>query len=251
MTAKRPRRPKAKAEAKPPAVPEFNPTRAFPMALKPGDTHEQHAQSVAAQILAPETAALRTITAAEGNGVFGAMIDMGGVLDHMRAVQAAVNAGDMATAEAMLIGQAVSLQTLYVRLIERATIQQGLIQTETFMRLGLKAQAQSRLAIEALATLKHGPAILARNMQMNVAHGPQQVNNAPPASAIPAPLVAIPHADAAFELPPSKLLSTHGEDVDTRATEGAGRGDPAVATLGEIDRPKDGRGKKPRRSKSR
>jgi hypothetical protein len=246
MTTKRTRK------AKQAAMPDFKPNRAFPMTLKPGDTHDQHAQSVAEQILAPETAAVRTITAAEGNATFGEMIDIGGALEHMRGVQSAVTGGDLAAAEGMLISQAVGLQSLYVRLIERATMQQWLPSFETYMRLGLKAQAQSRLAIEALAALKHGPAILARNMQLNVAHGLQQVNNTPAAPSLPAPLAAIPHADAAaFEIPPSKLISAHGEDVDTGTTQGAGGGNPPVAPLGEIHRAEDDRGKKARRAKPR
>ncbi|MBU6374353.1 MAG: hypothetical protein KJS97_16650, partial [Alphaproteobacteria bacterium] len=104
-----------------------------------------------------------------------------------RSIQKAVNAGDLSTAEAMLMSQAVSLQTLSMRMIEKATAQEWMPQFETFMKLGLKAQRQSCLTIEALGAIKHGPAIMARLAQVNVAHGPQQVNNAPPAPALPTP----------------------------------------------------------------
>jgi hypothetical protein len=201
------------------------------MVLVAGETHEQHAQRTAKQILAPETAAFRVISAAEGNTVFGAAIDAGGVLEHMRNVQAAVNAGDLAAAEAMLIAQATSLQTLSVRLIERGLAQPSAPHLETFIRLGLKAQAQSRLAIEALGTLKHGPAILARNAQVNVAHGPQQVNNG----------VSPPRAGDSGN-PPIQLSSSHELRADTGASGGAGCADQDLAPVGAIDRPQDRRG---------
>lgn len=259
MTEKRARKPKAKAVAKakprpapPPPAPSFTPNRAFPLNVDVDASRAKNAREVAKQILAPETAAFRMISAAEGKSAFGEMIDTAGVLEHMRAIQTTVNAGDLSAAEAMLTAQAISLQTLSARLVEKAMAQEWMPQFETFMRLGLKAQRQSCLTLEALGALKHGPAILARNAQVNVAHGPQQVNNAPAAPVLPPPLAPNPHADAAaFEIPPSKLLCAHGEDVDTRATQGAGAGDPEMAPVGKVDRPEVGRGKKPRRTKSR
>jgi hypothetical protein len=149
----------------------------MPVSLAHTDTPAQRARSAAKQIAAPEAAAYRVMNAAEGKGPVGAMLDASAMLAELRAAQRAVNEGDLSTAEAMLMAQAVGLQALYVRLIERAMEQEWIPHFETLMRLGLKAQAQSRLAIEAVATLKHGPAIMARNAQVNVAHGPQQVNN--------------------------------------------------------------------------
>jgi hypothetical protein len=178
MTTKRPRKPQAKGN--PPALPaalDFSPSRAMPVSLAHTDTPAQRARSAAKQIAAPEAAAYRVMNAAEGKGPVGAMLDASAMLAELRAAQRAVNEGDLSTAEAMLMAQAVGLQALYVRLIERAMEQEWIPHFETLMRLGLKAQAQSRLAIEAVATLKHGPAIMARNAQVNVAHGPQQVNN--------------------------------------------------------------------------
>lgn len=193
---RRPRKAKTKAPA-PPAVPEYTPTRALQLNLVQGDTQAQHARKVARQIAAPETAAYRCISAVEGKGPMGGQIDAVGMLAELRAAQQAVNNGDLSTAEGMLMTQAISLQSLYVRLIERATTQEWLPQFETYMRLGLKAQAQSRLALEALATLRHGPAIMARNAQVNVAHGPQQVNNSGPLAAIPEqPRTALEPPDA-------------------------------------------------------
>src|SRR5262249_46188418 len=49
---------------------------------------------------------------------------------------------------------------------------------------GLKAQAQCRAALETLVDMKN-PAPFAYVRQANIAHGPQQVNNAPPPAAEP------------------------------------------------------------------
>jgi hypothetical protein len=250
MTTKRTRKPKAK----PPAAPSFTPNRAFPLKVDKDATQATNAQSVAAQILAPEAAAYRVIRAAEGNGIFSEIIDTAGVLDHLHTVQAAVNGGNLAAAEAMLIAQATALQSLSARLIEKATSQEWLPQFECYMKLGLRAQRQSCLSIEALGALKHGPAIMARLAQVNIANGaPQQVNNTPPAPALPAPPPALTRADGVdFEIPQSKLLVSHGgEEMDPRATRSPGGGDMPMEALGAVHRPKDGRGKKPRRAKSR
>lgn len=173
---KRTRKPKATPPPKP-AVPEYTPNRALPVNLVHGDSQREHARKVAAQITSPELAAARIVNAAEDRGPLAAQIDGAGMLEALRTAQAAVNDGDLSTAEAMLLTQAVGLQSLYVRLIERGLSQEMLPQFETMLRLGLRAQAQSRQALEALGALKHGPAIFAHGRQVNVAAGPQQVNN--------------------------------------------------------------------------
>ena len=194
MTTKRPRKPKTQTPATLPAPP-YAPSRAMAVSLAHTDTPAQRARSAAKQIAAPEAAAYRVINAAEGKGPAGALLDASGMLAELRAAQNAVNEGDLSTAEDMLMAQAVGLQALYVRLIERAMEQEWIPQFETLMRLGLKAQAQSRLALEAVATLKHGPANRARNAHVNVAHGPQQVNN----GVEPLPVLPLPRTSALIE----------------------------------------------------
>lgn len=163
--------------AEPTAPATFKADRTPRLYIDPGDNREAIAQKSARQLLSPAMSAVRTINAAERDTQWGAGLDAQGAMDELGRIADQVNAGDMSRPERMLITQAVTLEALSTRLTERAMAQTGLPQFEAFMRLGLKAQAQSRLAIEALATLKHGPAVLARNAQVNVAHGPQQVNN--------------------------------------------------------------------------
>jgi hypothetical protein len=68
--------------------------------------------------------------------------------------------------------------------------------------------------------------------QANIAHGPQQVNNAAPTGA------AEPSRAGESQNAPNRLLEQqHGERLDTFTTEAASGTDPAMATLGEVHRP--------------
>lgn len=87
-----------------------------------------------------------------------------------------VHNGDMQPVEAMLIGQAMTLETIFTSLARRATSQEYLKQFQAYLSLALKAQAQCRATLEALAEIKNPrPVLIAK--QANVANGPQQVNN--------------------------------------------------------------------------
>ena len=90
----------------------------------------------------------------------------------------AVNRGDLSEAERMLNGQAVALNAIFNELARRAANNMGtyLGTTESYLRLALKAQVQSRATVEALAEMKN-PHPVAFVKQANIAHGPQQVNN--------------------------------------------------------------------------
>ena len=88
-----------------------------------------------------------------------------------------IQAGDMQPIEAMLIGQAQALQTMFVSLGRQAVTKTGLQQYTAFMNLALKAQAQSRATIQALTELKY-PRQATFVKQANISHGHQQVNTA-------------------------------------------------------------------------
>lgn len=89
----------------------------------------------------------------------------------------ALNRGDLSDAEAMLMEQAVALNTIFGELARRSALNMGqyMDAADRYMRLALKAQTQCRATLETLATIKAGPVVIAR--QANIAHGPQQVNN--------------------------------------------------------------------------
>jgi hypothetical protein len=95
------------------------------------------------------------------------------------------------------------------------------------MRLALKAQRQCRATIETLVMAKN-PAPVTFVKQANVAHGPQQVNNGPPAEASRA---------RESENRPNELLEhTHGERLDSGTPKAASGADSALATVGEVHR---------------
>jgi hypothetical protein len=87
--------------------------------------------------------------------------------------------GDLARAEALLTAQAHTLDQIFNNLARRAAVNAGeyMGACETYLRLALKAQSQCRATVEALATIKN-PQRVAFVQQANIAHGPQQVNNA-------------------------------------------------------------------------
>ena len=90
----------------------------------------------------------------------------------------AVNRGDLAAAERMLSAQAVALNAMFSEMARRAALNMGehLGATESYMRLALKAQSQSRATVETLAAIKNPPAVFARQTNINNG-GQQQVNN--------------------------------------------------------------------------
>jgi hypothetical protein len=70
----------------------------------------------------------------------------------------AAAAGDLSHQKSMLAAQADTLNSVFTEMARRAAINMGeyIGATETYMRLGLKAQAQCRATIEALDRLSSG-----------------------------------------------------------------------------------------------
>lgn len=146
-------------------------------------------------------------------------------------------AGDLSNLEAMLIGQATALQTIFTSLAKRAAHQEYQKRLEALLGLALKAQAQSRATISALVDLKY-PRQATFVKQANIAHGPQQVNNGNTQAG------ALSHAQESKPLQ-NELLedarngSTH---LDTRTTAAATRSHPAVETVATVHRAAKRRG---------
>lgn len=80
--------------------------------------------------------------------------------------------------EGLLLAQAVALNSIFSNMADRAAMNIGHFPdaVERYLRLALKAQAQSRATLEALAEVKN-PMRFAYVRQANIANGPQQVNN--------------------------------------------------------------------------
>jgi hypothetical protein len=137
----------------------------------------------------------------------------------------AVVAGDLSRVEMMLMGQFLTLDTLFANLAQRSGRQEYLKNMETFMRLALKAQGQARATAEALALIKNPMPYI---KQANIAQGHQLVNNGVPA-----------HAGNSYSEQSKLLEADDGKcstGLDGGASIEAGSGNSAVAALGQIDR---------------
>ena len=110
--------------------------------------------------------------------LFGAVEDLTATVEALEASVAAVQRGELGDAEALLMAQAVTLNTIFARCAVPASRNlegRYLDGTERYLRLAFRAQSQCRTTIETLAVLKNPTTIFAR--QANIAQGPQQVNN--------------------------------------------------------------------------
>lgn len=112
------------------------------------------------------------------------------IADALRRRAASIHSNDMREAESTLVIQATSLDAIFNRFAFLAAQQVGtsLDGTERYLRLALKAQAQSARTLEVLAAMKN-PTVFARQANVNMG-GQQQVNNGveppgPTAAAVP------------------------------------------------------------------
>jgi hypothetical protein len=181
-------------------------------------------------VLMPQVSAASVILAYPGN-IVGSDVDLGAVIDGLRESCSKVKDGDLCHLESMLVAQATALQAMFTSLARRAQMQEYVRNLETFLTLALKAQAQSRATIQALAELKY-PRQVAFVKQANISHGPQQVNN----TGVPVTSCSRARKKQAEQ---NKLLEdkTNGRTyLDRRATATTGRSDAAMETVGKVDR---------------
>lgn len=120
--------------------------------------------------------AVLVVNAFQGN-IMGKDVDLGELVTEMQGKFEKVKDGDLSTLEAMLVGQATALQTMFTSLTMKAANQEYLKNYQSFMMLALKAQAQSRATISALVDLKYPKQAATFVKQANIAQGHQQVNN--------------------------------------------------------------------------
>lgn len=194
-------------------------------------SEEESRREIAKLIASPALAASRAIQAVEGTSGYGQYLDTPELLKCLRDQAAVVKGGDLALAEAMLMNQATTLQSLFSRLVERGLGCDMIPGFEANLRMALRAQSQCRATLETLAAIKNPPVVFAR--QANVTTGPQQINNG----------TAIASRALESESQQDQLSGgTHELLPDARAPGLAGRIDPAMATVGEIHRAEDGSG---------
>jgi len=143
-----------------------------------------------------------------------------------------VKANDLSGLEATLTAQVVTLDVMFNELARRAGLNFGeyLNAAEKYMRLALKAQAQTARTVEVIAALKNPPVVFAK--QANISHGHQQINNHHSATSTHA------HAHAEKNINQQNELLTEDSDaqMDTRGTSTAILADPPMEALVKSNR---------------
>lgn len=160
--------------------------------------------------------------------VMGKDPDLGAMIEMLEKFAHKVGENDLSVLEAMLVGQATALQTIFTSLARKAAVQQSLPHYQTYMGLALKAQAQSRTAISALVDLKH-PKQSSYIGQANLTTGPQQINNVIQANS--------QIVDA--QNPPNQLSErSHELHQNPGAQSLEGKANSKLETMGAVDRTK-------------
>jgi len=193
---------------------------------KPG---EDEATSIARTALRPTVQA--AVTLKEYDKVFGDL-GLSSLIDSLTEQTRATAGGDLKRAEAMLTTQAHTLDAIFNNLARRAINAEYMDNLDRYLKLALRAQSQCRATWEALATIKNPP-VMGYVRQANIAHGPQQVNNASAAAGDG------PRAEENPDLQNELLEEKDGERLDPGTACTPSRVDPAMATVGEVDRAED------------
>ena len=149
-----------------------------------------------------------------------------------------VQDGNNAHVVGLLLAQALALNSIFTRLAVKASEVDeldGSRQMETYLRLSLKAQAQSRATLEAVLAVGNPPVLFAN--QANVAFGPQQVN----IGVAPTGTVAVAAHETAHsgnqELAPNEVLEmTDGKRVEPGAAGPTGRSDSSMVPMETVNR---------------
>ena len=187
-------------------------------------------EEVTARILSePEVRAAAIIQKFEGDS-----LDINSLAAELRNQTAAIKSGDISRAEAMLGAQAHTLDALFSVLARRAhsNMMAGYFDASTgYMKLALKAQAQTVRTIEALGELT-SPKTVTFVAQANISGGHQQVNNGRLARA------------RKNQIEQTKLSGggSNGLLPDTRTQSYAGATNQAMEAVGEIYRASDTQG---------
>ncbi len=130
----------------------------------------QHMERAEAQAATNGVAAAAVTISMLGDG-----LSANAVLDAIKAQAASVNAGDMRGVEAQLVASIATLEALFHRYIAKSEDAPSPRMQEMYAKMAFRAKGQAIRAAEALSGIKAGPLVIAK--QVNMATGPQQVNN--------------------------------------------------------------------------
>ncbi len=96
------------------------------------------------------------VTLKEYDKSFGAL-NLNGLIAALSEQTRASNDGDLSRAEAMLTTQAHTLDAIFNNLASRAIKAEYMNNLDTYLKMALRAQSQSRATWEALSAIKHPP----------------------------------------------------------------------------------------------
>ncbi|WP_341312604.1 hypothetical protein WN982_14165 [Paraburkholderia sp. IMGN_8] len=168
--------------------------------------------------------------------MFGQGVDLSTYARLLREQSEEVRNGDLSRIESMLVTQANTLDMIFNQFAHKAAHCEYLNQMQAHLSFALKAQAQCRATVEALAEIKN-PRPVAFVKQANIAHGPQQVNNGIDGATANGTAPPEPRARGKKLEPANELLAhDNGETtLDGGAAGEAGRSDKALETVGKIN----------------
>jgi len=193
-----------------------------------GIPEEDPAITFARAVLQPELQAAGTL---RRYGEDYGDLNLDSLIASLKEQTRASSGGDLKRADAMLTTQAHTLDAIFNNLARRALNAEYMPNLDCYLKLALRAQAQSRATWETLSAIKNPPAV-GYVRQANIAHGPQQVNNAPAARTKAAPGDAL-CAGENQNLQNKLLEKNDGERLDPGTACPSSRVDPAMATVGE------------------
>jgi hypothetical protein len=163
---------------------------------------------------------IQSAVAVEAWSKFAGKVDLADLVDDLRERIKKVQGGDMQPVEAMLFGQAMTLETIFTSLARKAQAQEYLKQFQVNLTLALKAQGQCRATLEALAEIKN-PRPVAFVKQANISGGHQQVNNGlPTQQARPGGCAeSLPSPEAETARYPTQRIFSPGADIQSAGSK--------------------------------
>ena len=142
-------------------------------AIIPAPTDEERLQA-GRNVTDPAYAAVNVICSTKRDHLDS--IEVAEIFLQLKAQATAIQSGDLSLFDAMLVNQAVALQSLFADLAVKASSgTKSPEHCEMQLKLALRAQNQSRATIQTLLESRNPRVFI--NHQANVSNGPQQVNN--------------------------------------------------------------------------
>jgi hypothetical protein len=192
-----------------------------------GKPDEDEGVVIARTVLRPTVQA--AVTLKEYGKAYGDL-DLSALIDALTVQTKAASGGDQGRAEAMLATQAHTLDAIFNNLARRAINAEYMDNLDRYLKLALRAQSQCRATWETLSAMKNPP-MVGYVRQANIAHGHQQVNNAPSTAGDNS------RARENTDLQNKLLEESNDQQLDTGAEGATGGVDTAMAPLGKVDRP--------------